>query len=238
MIVARIIFMRILRSKRTWALGALPALGVFIGIVALGAADPSMRYGHYVRNLLVPIVVALVALVISTSAIVDERDDLTILYLTQTPLARGRIVAEVWLSAVAATVLLVGGPVIVALLLAGRAGLATGAAAALVIAVGLAVAGYCALGVLLGLLTRRAALIGLVYVLVWEGTLSGFAAGARNLSIAQHARAIIARGLEPEVRVAVDPPSTGPAVAVVAMVATTIVALALAGRRLRRMNLP
>jgi ABC-2 type transport system permease protein len=232
------VFTRIFRSKRTWAIALLPALGVVTAVAARNSGRGSEAYGHQVRNLVVPIVLALVALVISTSAIGDERDDLTILYLAQTTVPRWRIVVETWFSAFIATLALMTPTIIAEIALGSSVGVGGGELVDLVFAIVLAAAGYCALGVLLALLTKRAALVGLVYVLLWEGTLSGFAAGARNLSIAQHARSIVARGVDPITRAAIDPPSTGAGTAVVALLVAPALLLVLAQRRLQRMNLP
>lgn len=238
MTVWRIIATRIVRTPRTWALALLPALGVLVVSFGFGAADPRVEYGHFARNLLIPIVVAVVALVIATSAVGDERDDLTILYLAQTPLSRWRIVVETWMAAVVATVALVAVPLGAALVLGRHAGLGAASGVDLVVASMLAICAYCAAGTLLALLTRRAALIGVMYVLIWEGTLSGFAAGARNLSIAQHARSLIARSVDPVTRAAIEPPTAGVGAAVVVLVLVAGLGLALARRRLARMDLP
>jgi ABC-2 type transport system permease protein len=55
------------------------------------------------------------------------------------------------------------------------------------VAVGGAVASicYCALFVALSLVSRRPVLIGLVYILLWEGLLTKLLAGTRSLSIEQ-----------------------------------------------------
>ncbi len=45
---------------------------------------------------------------------------------------------------------------------------------------------YSALFLLLSLLTRRPVLLGLVYILVWEGLLGRFVSGTRVLSIEQY----------------------------------------------------
>jgi ABC-2 type transport system permease protein len=236
--IARIVFTRIFRAKRTWAIALLPALGVLTAVVARNSGRGAEAYGHQVRNLVIPIILALVALVISTSAIGDEREDLTILYLTQTTVPRLRIVVETWFSAFMATLVLMTPAVVAEMALGSSVGVGGGALVDLVLAIVLAAAGYCALGVLLALLTKRAALVGLVYVLLWEGTLSGFAAGARNLSIAQHARSIVARNVDALTRSAIDPPSTGAGAAVIALLVAPVVLLMLGQRRLQRMNLP
>ena len=45
---------------------------------------------------------------------------------------------------------------------------------------------YCAVFVALSLVTSRALVFGLTYVLIWEGLLSGLFAGTRTFSIRQH----------------------------------------------------
>lgn len=236
--VARIALKRIFRAKRTWAIALLPGLSVVTAAVASQADRGVQAYGNQVRTLVIPIVLALVALVISTSAIVDERDDLTILYLAQTPVPRWRIVIETWFSTWVATLGLVTPTLLANIALARSFGIAASTTVNLIIAVMLAAAAYCAFGILLALFTKRAALVGLVYVLLWEGTFSGFAGGARTLSIAQHARSIVARGVDPITRAAIDPPSTGAGTAFVALILAAALLLFLAQRRLQRMNLP
>ncbi len=57
------------------------------------------------------------------------------------------------------------------------------------LAVGCAVGalGYAAVFLLLSLVTRRPVLLGLLYVLLWEGLLGNLLAGTRDLSIHQYA---------------------------------------------------
>ncbi len=239
MIITAITLRRILRAKRTWALTALPLLGVVVATVTLTRTfDVRVGYAHFTRGLLLPIIVGLVGLVIAASAVTDERDELTILYLAQTPVARWRAVAEIWLGAWVATTLLSALPVIMAVVLLGKAEQGVTAMVAVVGACVLAAGAYTALGVLAALWTRRAAIVGLVYVLLLESIVSGFAAGARNLSVAQHGRAIAAAGLDSKTWRELAPPSTGTATSVVVLVVVTAAALVLAGRRLHRMNLP
>jgi ABC-2 type transport system permease protein len=52
---------------------------------------------------------------------------------------------------------------------------------------------YSALFLLLSLLTKRPVLLGLVYILVWEGLLGRFVSGSRVLSIQQYIIAITDR---------------------------------------------
>ena len=52
---------------------------------------------------------------------------------------------------------------------------------------------YSALFVALSLLTRRPVLLGLIYVLIWEGLLGNFLTGTRVLSIQQYVIAVADR---------------------------------------------
>ena len=56
----------------------------------------------------------------------------------------------------------------------------------------LAAAAYAALSVLLSLSIRHAILAGILYVLLWEGSIASFAASASRLSIAAYAKVIAA----------------------------------------------
>ncbi len=239
MIIAGIVLKRIVRAKRIIALGLLPALGLLVGILSLrGATDVRAAYAGFTRGLLIPIIIALGAFVIGSSAVTDEREDLTILYLAQTPVSRLRIVVETWLAAFAATLMLVAVPTVLAVMLAGRAEVSMAGKADLVLAVVLSTAAYTALAVALGFFTRRAMLFGLAYVLLWESIVASFASSAGNFSVSSHARVVLARSLDVLTRYEVKPPDTGVVTSLVVLVAIVAVALALAGRRLQRMNLP
>ena len=239
MIVAGIVFRRVLRAKRTWALGLLPALAVVVAFLAASqSGNTRAAYGSYVIGLLFPIVVALVSWVIAASAVTDEREELTILYVAQTPVSRLRTAAEIWLSAWAASMVLIALPLVMGIVLAGRAGVSAQAQIDLVVASALASAAYCGLGVLAAFYTKRAAVIGLIYVLLWESVMSGFAEGAKNLSVTQHARAIAARSADPWTRMELHPPTTSAGVALVVLVGIVAGSVLLAGRRFRRMNMP
>ena len=82
-------------------------------------------------------------------------------------------------------------------------------------------------------MTSRALVIGLAYVVVWEGVVAGLFAGTRVLSIRQHALAV-ADALGGEAAAAAE---LGVAVAVAVGLAVVLLAAALAVRRLERVEL-
>jgi ABC-2 type transport system permease protein len=88
--------------------------------------------------------------------------------------------------AVGVTAATVAVPMVLAGLIAGSARLALG------LAVGslLGALAYSAVFLALSLVTRRPVLVGLVYVLIWEGLLGNLLSGTKVLSIQQHVIAV------------------------------------------------
>lgn len=139
------------------------------------------------------VVLPIAALLLATATLGDEVEDKTLGYLTLKPIPRWQIVVP----KMAATVLSVGVPVVLSgivmslLISDGDIGtsLATGA--------GLAV-GAAAYGVVFawgGLATRQAIAFGLVYVFLWEVSISTLFSGLRFISIRQYTLGVI-RGLD------------------------------------------
>ena len=75
-------------------------------------------------------------------------------------------------------------------------------------------------------------MIGVLYILLWEGSIATFAASASKLSIAAYGRALVAERL-PEAAA----PVVGPAPAVVVLAAVAAVACWLGARALVRVEL-
>ena len=133
-------------------------------------------------------IVPLLGLIAGAGAIGPEIDDGSIVYLMSKPLSRHSIVLSKLVVAVAVVTLVAAVPTFIAgLVLSGTAeGLAVG------YGIGAAIAGlaYCALFILLAILTRNAVVVGLIYVLIWESLVGNFVPGAQVLSIQQWALAI------------------------------------------------
>lgn len=128
------------------------------------------------------VVLPVIALIVGTGVLGSEVDDGTIVHILTKPLPRRDIVLAKLGVAIGITTVTAAVPLFVAGVLADsvRLGLA--------LAVGAAVGAcaYSALFLLLSLLTRRPVLLGLVYILVWEGLLGRFVSGTRVLSIEQY----------------------------------------------------
>lgn len=109
------------------------------------------------------------------------------MYLLAKPVPRWRIVLVKLTAAWIVVCLLVVPAVIVAGMIGnGDLALAAGFGAAVLVG-GLE---YTAIFVALSLITSRALIIGLAYVVVWEGVIAGLFAGTRTVSVRQHALAV------------------------------------------------
>lgn len=176
-------------------------------------------------------VLPLLGLIIGTGAIGPEIDDGSIVYLLAKPVNRYSIVVSKLAVAIGVIWLLAALPILVTgLILPG-----IGTRAAIGFAVGAMVAGaaYCALFLLLAVLTRNAVVIGLLYALVWETVVGQYVPGARTVSVQQWGLAVAdAIGGIADLR-----PATALAPSIVLLAIVTVVGTAYGGFRLRSLRL-
>jgi len=184
--------------RRGWWLLVLPAalLALAFAVRAFLGVDHDVAVdvlSGFALGTLLP----LVALIAGTGAIAPEIDDGSITYLLAKPVPRGRIVRSKL--AVAAVVAVATGAL--AVLVAGlvMVGLDQGIAIAFGVGAALAAVAYAALFLLLGVVSRHAVVIGLAYVLIWEGLIGGYVSGARTLSVQQWALSVAEAVAEPGV---------------------------------------
>lgn len=233
--VYRLTLRSLVDGRRILALAALALVPVLAAAVfaAAGDIDPRIFWARLAQRLVIPTVTAFIAIVIAAGAIGDEREDGTILYLASTPLSRRGLIATKILAAWTASMILLAPSVLVS----GVVSLGERVSLEMLVwplaGVALAALGYCAAAVLLAMVSRRPVVLGVLYILLWEGSIATFAASADRLSIAAYGRAIAVEGV---VDVNAPDASTGAAVVVLAL----IVAAAgwLAARRLTRTELP
>lgn len=180
--VANITFRSLFGRKRALLLIPLPLLVVALAAIASASgADPEAWVQPLIGGVGFGVAVPIIALIIGTSVVGSEIDDGTIVHILTKPLSRSSIVLAKL--AVAALVTSVVNAVI--MLGCGVIGVSVRFGVAAAIAAIIASICYSALFVMLSLLTRRPALIGLVYIVVWEGLLGNFLSGTRALSIEQ-----------------------------------------------------
>jgi ABC-2 type transport system permease protein len=216
----------LLGRRRFLLLLPLPVLMVGIALIP--------RFGgvsaeHWAQ----PVVVALgfttllpiVALIVGTGVLGAEIDDGTITHILAKPLARWRIVVPKLLVAIAVTAATAAVPFYIV------GALASGPRLGLGLVVGSTVGAvlYSTIFVALSLVSRRPVLLGLVYVIVWEGLLSNLVSGTRVLSVQQYALTIADKAAaSPLLNGNVSLP-----VAIVMSIVVTILFLVLAIRRLQ-----
>jgi ABC-2 type transport system permease protein len=191
-VLASVTARQILARRRALGLAAFGLLPV--ALAAVPTTDPALKtVVDFNSVLVVPVILPIVALVIGTGVFGAEIDDGTALYVLSKPVARWRIVLTRLLVAAGATALLTA-PAAFLLALAAGAGeqaRAAGLAFAAAVAVGALV--YSALFLALSLVTRRALVAGIAYVVVWEGIIAPRAAGTRFLSVRQFVLAFTER---------------------------------------------
>jgi ABC-2 type transport system permease protein len=181
---------RALLGRRRFAV-LLPLPVLLVGLTALAHAlqpDPAHWGGPIVAGLGFGVVLPMIALVVGTGVLGSEIDDGTIVHILATPLARRDIVLAKLAVAVGITTVVSAVPMFLTGLIMESVRLGLG------LALGCAVGSiaYCAVFLALSLLTRRPVLLGLLYVLIWEGLLGNLLAGSRLLSIQQYVLTIAA----------------------------------------------
>ena len=225
----------LLNRRRTLLLGLLGALIVLVALIYRlgdpGASEAADFTGRLLANFGVAALLPLVTVIVGTAALGSELDDGTIVYLLAKPVPRPLIVVVKLVVAWTVSGLLVALPI----LLAGIVG--SGGDPSLGVGYGLAALlgalEYTAVFLALSLLTSRALVIGLAYVVVWEGVVAGLFAGTRIVSIRQHTLAV-ADALSGDGRVPAEL-AVGTAIIVGGIV--TVAAIALAVRRLALVEL-
>jgi len=140
-------------------------------------------YARFVIGVLLP----LAAVVFGTGAFGLDLDEGTLLYLLVKPLRRWQIVLSRYVVAVAATALVMIPAILLPWLIIGTS--TTPFAAVLAVAGGAGVGCllYSAVFIPLGIGSKRALVIGLLYIVVLEEVLSNQIAGVKSLSIREYA---------------------------------------------------
>ena len=182
--IADVTLRGLLSRRRMILLVLLAALPVLIGLlirVAGGRPDPD----RVLDTLVVRFVMPLLALIVGTGVLGSEIDDGTAVYLMVKPIARWRIVLSKALVAAGLTSILVVPAVIFSTVLLGGRGDVGATMTGFAVACLVGGSAYAVAFLALSLFTTRAFLIGLGYVLIWEGVLSGLLEGTKFLSIRQ-----------------------------------------------------
>ncbi len=213
---------------------AMAPVGVSL-ILALGGSGMSAEdLRQLYESLVMTTVVPLVALILGTTAIGAEIDDGTVIHLLARPVGRSWIVLAKMLVAATSGVMLCGtSALLTGLLLIGLdvprlvLGMLGGTAVAVI--------AYTAVFVTLSVWSGRALIVGLGYVLLWEGFIASFFSGTRLMSIREYGLAVAAGIAGPDAgSLAGD---VAPALGLVLVALVTIMAFVLGARRLARFEI-
>jgi ABC-2 type transport system permease protein len=210
-IIAMVTLRSLLARRRAILMLLLAAVPIGLGLLARLRGlpgDPVERTVATLDLLVVRAVLPLIALVFGTAALGAELDDGTAIYLLTKPVPRSRIVAAKILAAAPATIVLVSGATLLTgLAIGGERGTA-GVTLAFTIATAIGALLYVTLFVALSVVTSRALMAGLIYIVIWEGVLAGLFEGTQALSIRQYTLAIAS---------AIDPAAIATGASVLAM---------------------
>ncbi|XVQ87194.1 ABC transporter permease subunit [Microbispora siamensis] len=231
-VVADITYRAMLGRKRIWLLVLLPvALVVIAALLRLINGHDEQTAVTLMKSFAIGTMLPLLGLIAGTGVIAPEIEDGTIIHLLSKPISRPVIaVTKFVVAASLVAVLAAVSTYAAAYLLAGsESGVATGFTLGALFG-GIA---YAAVFLLLGVLTRHAVAVGVIYALVWEGVIGGYVPGARKFSIQQWAQSLA------------DQVSSSPffstevtlGFAVPAMVIVTVGAVVWTGQRLRSLSL-
>ncbi|WP_405592765.1 ABC transporter permease subunit [Streptomyces sp. NBC_01190] len=230
--VARLTYRALLGRRRALLLFGLPLLLLIISaaVRSLTGADDATT-AHLLQGFALGSMVPLVGVIAGTGAIGPEIDDGAIVYLLAKPVKRSTIIATKLVVAIGVTIAFCAVPTLLAGYVLG--GNSQNLAVAFAVAAAVASVAYSAIFLMLGVITRHAVVVGLVYALVWESVIGNIVPGARTLSVQQWSLAI-AQKVADGGQVSSD---VGLTTSVVLLAAVTALATWFAGRKLRTLKL-
>jgi ABC-2 type transport system permease protein len=187
LVIAAITLRQLLSRRRTLLLLLLGAVVVLVAFAVRIGGQPREVVGvtaTLLSTMGVATLMPLVALIFGTGAIGAELEDGTAVYLLAKPVSRATLLLTKLVVAAGCSVVLTCVPIFIAGLV-GIGGMGDGLVIAFTAAAAIGSAIYAAIFVALSLVTSRALIFGLGYVLIWEGLLAGLFAGTRTFSVRQ-----------------------------------------------------
>ena len=232
-VVMRLAAQSLLGRRRMWLLAGLAALLVVVALLTRwgSGGNPTTSAGmmmNFGLGLLIPVM----CLLIGTGVISPEIEDGSVVYLLAKPLRRSTIAMSKLVVAQAVALAFTVIPVVAATLIAGDTD--GELAAAFAVAAALASFTYVTVFFAIGIISSNPMIVGLLYAVLWEGSLAGYVPGVRTLSVRQWALAPAEAMIDnPVVNVHSD---VSIAVGAVLVGVAGVVACAVAVRRLARLN--
>jgi ABC-2 type transport system permease protein len=242
--VARLTARSVLGRRRALVLLLLPAAMIGLCTLArvLAALDGDVEQdlaGPLSADLLagfgIAVLLPLLGLIAGTGVIGPEIDEGSIVYLLAKPIDRFTIVLTKLAVAIGVVVAFGVLPIAVAaVVLTGEVGKVTVAFSVGALAGGIA---FCALFLVLAVVTRHAVVIGLIYALVWESVVGQFVPGVQNLSAQQWSLGVVVGLLGEDAERVELTAAVEPLTGVVMLTVVTVASTVYAGIRLRRLRL-
>lgn len=221
-------------------LGAIPALVVWLSTANTGGSTVFEVYHEGAMITLFLIVMPIVSIVLGSAALGDERRDGTLSFLVIRPIPRSAITAAKFAAAWIATAL-------VSMMSGGLASAAVSlrssdwsTVAPTLVALAISSGCYAAVFMVLGHLTSRAVLLGLVYLFVWETGIAFAASSLANVSlfrIGLTAYVAMLPEAEPLLREPLASLAPGAGGAIAKLLALAIVAIGTSAAMLRRRDI-
>lgn len=228
----RIVLRQLVTRGRIAALFMVGAVVTAVA-VAVGTAgdvsDPVETGVRLISDLGFTTLVPIVSLVFASAALGDMREDGTLVYLWLRPMDRWPVVVGAWSASITVSLPLTLVPLVVSSFAVDGG---NDLIAATALAGGVGVLAYSALFVLLGLLLKNSIVWGLGYILIWEGLVAAFGSFAAKLAIRGYTRSILTSMTE----IDLDLGDLSLQVGIIVPLVVTGAALALAGARLRTMD--
>lgn len=178
------------RSLLIVLFAAVPVVIALIVRLSGGTSDAVDLTADLLDALIVRTILPLVALILGTAVLGSELEDGTAVFLLVKPIERWRIVAAKLAVAAGMTAALVALVTLVTGLIVAAGRGAEEIVVAFTVAVAIGGILYSALFVALSVVTGRALILGLAYILIWEGALAGLLEGTQVVSIRQYTLAI------------------------------------------------
>ena len=238
-VIFRLTLRQLLGQRRAVLVALFAAIPVVIAVV-YRFGDHTARQEEFTAKLLlgglvVGSLLPLAAVVFGTAALGSEIEDGTAVYLLSKPIARWEVVAGKFLAAWTITAAVV----FLSTMLAGSIALYGAGDQQLVpafaFAAALGAALYAMVFIALSIYTSRALIVGLTYVFLWEGLVTGLFQGTRLMSVRQYTLGI-ADALSHVSKTTFDADLAGTSAAI-GMALAAVLATVLAVRRLERFEI-
>jgi len=184
--IIRVTLLQLIGRRRSIGLVVLAAVPAVI-LLLVGLNQPDRETEEFFRLGVLPLIlgvtVPIIAIILGSASLGDERTHKTISYLALRPIRREFIAAAKLVAAWLASFLVAGSG---AFLAAVALGITVGSwdeMLAIMVATAISTLGFVAFMQVVGYITDRAVVIGLAYLLIWEGIVTGAASAVATTSI-------------------------------------------------------